>query len=158
MHPTLNASSIAMDKVQKATGAGPEAQAKVVEAGLREWKKFLVAHAHPEQLQVFASSAMRIENSQTKVEETNLESNLYQWRSLVPAFVVSELKEAFATGLSLLLPFLVLDLFIATLLLAVGYEDLNPLVIAFPFKLLLFVLVDGWSLITSNLVETYISR
>lgn len=77
------------------------------------------------------------------------------WRILAPAFLVSELKEAFATGLSLFLPFLVVELVVANLLLAIGYSQVSPCYVAFPFKLLLFVLVDGWGLITSNLVLSY---
>ena len=79
------------------------------------------------------------------------------WRVLAPAFIVSELKDAFTTGLTIFLPFLLIDLLVATILVGVGYTEISPIVIALPLKLLLFTLVDGWSVITSNLIATYVS-
>jgi len=74
---------------------------------------------------------------------------------LIPAFVVSELKTAFQIGFLLYLPFLVLDLIVASVLMAMGMMMLPPAVIALPFKLLLFVLVDGWELIIGSLVKSF---
>jgi len=152
MQPVIERSTNEMSKAQIQAGDSGDAKEKILSAGLNEWKKFLILHTHELEIENFTQSASRID--QTDVV-ANASSN--SWRTLAPAFIVSELKEAFATGLSLFLPFLVLDLFIATILLAVGYEDLNPHLVAFPFKLMLFVMVDGWSLITRNLVETYAS-
>ncbi len=75
---------------------------------------------------------------------------------LVPAFVVSELKEAFQIGFILFLPFIVIDMVVANILLALGMHMLSPTTISMPFKLLLFVLVDGWYLIAKGLVVGYI--
>jgi type III secretion protein R len=74
---------------------------------------------------------------------------------LVPAFVVSELIEAFALGFALYLPFLVIDLVVANVLLALGMQMLNPTQVSLPFKLLLFVAVDGWGLLAQALVSGY---
>ncbi len=74
---------------------------------------------------------------------------------LVPAFVISELKTAFQIGFMLYLPFLVLDMVVASVLMAMGMMMLPPVVIALPFKLLLFVLVDGWELIVGSLVKSF---
>lgn len=74
---------------------------------------------------------------------------------LVPAFVVTELTEAFAVGFLLYLPFLVIDLVVANVLLALGMQMLNPTQVSLPFKLLLFVAIDGWGLLAQALVAGY---
>lgn len=74
---------------------------------------------------------------------------------LIPAFVVTELLEAFALGFALYLPFLVIDLVVANVLLALGMQMLNPTQVSLPFKLLLFVAVDGWGLLAQALVTGY---
>lgn len=77
------------------------------------------------------------------------------FRVLIPAFVTSQLKEAFEVGFLLFVPFIVVDMVIANILLAMGMQMLSPTVISLPFKLLLFVLVDGWFLIVRGLVLSY---
>ena len=74
---------------------------------------------------------------------------------LVPAFVISELKTAFQIGFMLYLPFLVLDMVVASVLMAMGMMMVPPAVISLPFKLLLFVLVDGWELVVGSLVKSF---
>ena len=74
---------------------------------------------------------------------------------LTPAFVTSELKEAFSIGFLLFIPFLILDILVANVLLSLGMHMLSPTTISLPFKLLLFVLVDGWALLTRGLVLGY---
>jgi flagellar biosynthetic protein FliP len=74
---------------------------------------------------------------------------------LIPAFVISELKTAFQIGFMLYLPFLVLDMVVASVLMAMGMMMLPPVVISLPFKLLLFVLVDGWDLVVGSLVKSF---
>lgn len=75
---------------------------------------------------------------------------------LTPAFVVSELKQAFQIGFLLFIPFIVVDMLVANILLALGMHMLSPTTISMPFKLLLFVLVDGWYLIAKGLVSGYL--
>jgi flagellar biosynthesis protein FliP len=74
---------------------------------------------------------------------------------LIPSFVTSQLKEAFEVGFLIFVPFIVVDMVIANILLAMGMQMLSPTVISLPFKLLLFVLVDGWFLIVRGLVLSY---
>ncbi len=74
---------------------------------------------------------------------------------VVPAFVVTELLEAFALGFAIYLPFLVIDLVVANVLLALGMQMLNPTQVSLPFKLLLFVAIDGWGLLAQALVTGY---
>ena len=73
--------------------------------------------------------------------------------TLVPSFVISELKTAFLIGFRIYLPFLVIDMVIASLLVSMGMMMLPPVLVSLPFKLLLFVLVDGWSLIVGSLLS-----
>jgi flagellar biosynthetic protein FliP len=74
---------------------------------------------------------------------------------LIPAFIISELKTAFQIGFLLYIPFLVLDMVVASVLMAMGMMMLPPVVISLPFKLLLFVLVDGWQLVTGSLLRSF---
>ncbi len=75
--------------------------------------------------------------------------------TLIPAFVTSELKTAFTIGFLIYIPFVIIDLVVASILMSMGMMMLSPMMISMPFKLLLFVLVDGWSLVTGSLVATF---
>jgi len=74
---------------------------------------------------------------------------------LVPAFIISELKTAFQIGFIIYLPFLVIDMVIASVLMAMGMMMLPPVVISLPFKIMLFVLVDGWTLLIGSMVKSF---
>lgn len=74
---------------------------------------------------------------------------------LIPAFIISELKTAFQIGFLLYIPFLILDMVVASVLMAMGMMMLPPVIISMPFKLLLFVLVDGWSLVTGSILRSF---
>ena len=74
---------------------------------------------------------------------------------LIPAFIISELKTAFQIGFLLYVPFLILDMVVASVLMAMGMMMLPPIVVSLPFKLLLFVLVDGWQLVTGSILRSF---
>ena len=74
---------------------------------------------------------------------------------LIPAFIISELKTAFQIGFLLYIPFLILDMVVASVLMAMGMMMLPPVIISMPFKLLLFVLVDGWQLVTGSILRSF---
>lgn len=76
---------------------------------------------------------------------------------LVPAFMISELRRAFEIGFMVFIPFLIIDMVISSILMAMGMLMLPPIVISLPFKLIFFVLIDGWRLITGSLVESFAS-
>jgi flagellar biosynthetic protein FliP len=78
-------------------------------------------------------------------------------RILLPAFAISELKTAFQIGILLFLPFLIIDLVVASVLMALGMMMVSPVMIALPFKLMLFVAVDGWALVTASLAQSFAS-
>ena len=76
-------------------------------------------------------------------------------RILIPAFMISELKRAFEIGFLLFLPFLIIDLVVASVLMSMGMMMLPPVVVSLPFKLIFFVLVDGWRLVAGSLVQGF---
>jgi flagellar biosynthetic protein FliP len=76
--------------------------------------------------------------------------------TLVPAFITSELKSAFTIGFLIYIPFVVIDLIVASVLMSMGMAMLSPMMISMPFKLMLFVLVDGWSLIIGSLAASFV--
>ena len=160
MYPQLRESGAAMDNVLKSRSPVTDRdRAQAVNAGIAEWKKFVETHSQRTEVERFQGIAKRLDDKfrasrgEANVAQPPVEAN--SWRVLAPAFVISELREAFQTGLSIFLPFLVVDLLVAVALTGVGMDRLNPALISFPFKVLLFVTLDGWGLITSNLVSTY---
>lgn len=113
-------------------------------------REFLVKHGSAEERARFVDMARELrppEESQLVSEE--------DLAVVVPAFVITELKEAFIIGFLVFLPFLVLDMLIANVLLALGMQTLSPSQVSLPFKILLFVAVDGWSLLARGLILAY---
>jgi type III secretion protein R len=113
-------------------------------------RAFLVKHGNPEERARFVDLAreLRPPEEADQVQELNL-------FVIIPAFVITELKEAFQIGFLIFLPFLVLDMVIANVLLALGMQTLSPSQVSLPFKILLFVAVDGWSLLARGLILGY---
>ena len=110
-------------------------------------------------LRVFMFSQTRVKDLElfielAKVEKPKNKDGIPTW-VLIPAFVVSELKTSFQIGFMLYLPFLIIDMVVASVLMAMGMMMLPPVVISLPFKLLLFVLVDGWELVVGSLVRSF---
>ncbi len=83
------------------------------------------------------------------------EGQVPPFKVLVPAFIISELKTAFQIGFLLFIPFLIIDLVIASILMAMGMMMLSPLIISLPFKIMLFVLIDGWALVVGTLANSF---
>ncbi len=108
-------------------------------------KAFLLKQTRKTDLKMFT------ELSKTKMANTDDYSILV----IMPAFITSELKTAFEIGFLILLPFLIVDLVVASILMSMGMMMLSPMVISLPFKILFFVLVDGWSLIVTSLITSF---
>lgn len=111
-------------------------------------------------IRAFMLSQTRIKDLQTFVQMANLEDSVSSPEEvpmtvLIPAFITSELKTAFQIGFMLFIPFLILDLVVASILMAMGMMMLSPMIVSLPFKLMLFVLVDGWNLVFGTLVNSY---
>ena len=109
-------------------------------------RKFLLRNTRESDLALFVKGA------DMKKPETRDDVSLLV---LIPAYVISELKTAFIIGFVLYIPFLVIDMVVASVLLAMGMMMLPPIMISLPFKLMLFVLVDGWHLITGSLLKSF---
>ena len=109
-------------------------------------RDFMLKNVREKDLKLFMDMAH--ETTATKPEDLSL-------RVIVPAFMISELKRAFEIGFLLFLPFLIIDLVVASILMSMGMMMLPPVVVSLPFKLIFFVLVDGWSLVARSLVQSY---
>ncbi|OEE77407.1 flagellar type III secretion system pore protein FliP [Vibrio genomosp. F6] len=114
--------------------------------------------AAQEPMKTFMLKQTRVKDLETFVEISGAEVRNPEDVSLavlIPAFITSELKTAFQIGFMLFLPFLIIDLVVASILMAMGMMMLSPMIVSLPFKLMLFVLVDGWNLILSTLASSF---
>jgi len=108
--------------------------------------QFMMEHVREHDLRLFADIA------NSKPEEVGEATPL---RTLIPAFMISELRRAFEIGFLLFLPFLIIDMVVASVLMSMGMMMLPPVMISLPFKLIFFVLVDGWYLVAGSLIQSY---
>jgi type III secretion protein R len=114
-------------------------------------KAFLMKNSHVKDRVMFYRMAVRL-----RKPEDQKGVGPEDFMVIVPSFVISELKEAFQIGFIIFVPFLVIDMIVANILMALGMQMLSPTTISLPFKLLLFVMIDGWYLITKGLITGYI--
>ena len=114
-----------------------------------------LAQVQPQAPQPSAAAPSPTPPPQTSTQDQSNRPGKDDFQVLIPSFVTSQLKEAFEVGFLLFVPFIVVDMVVANVLLAMGMQMLSPTVISLPFKLLLFVLVDGWFLIVRGLVLSY---
>lgn len=126
---------------------------KAAEEGKEPVRSFLLRHVNDQERKLFYGFGKKLKMGEATGEETSDRDFIV----LVPAFVISELSEAFKIGFVLFLPFLVIDMVVSNILLSMGMFQLSPITVSLPFKLLLFVLVDGWYLITKGLVAGYVN-
>jgi flagellar biosynthetic protein FliP len=127
--------------------AGEITQEEAVEIGSVPIKTFMLSQTREKDLGLF------YDISDERPPEERMDTS---FTVLIPAFVISELKTAFQMGFMLFMPFIVIDLIVASILMAMGMFMLPPVMISLPFKLLLFVLVDGWYLVVKSLVESFV--
>ena len=109
-------------------------------------RQFMLSQVREQDLRLF------IDLSKSATPQTAADTPLH---ALIPAFMVSELKRAFEIGFLIFIPFVVIDMVVASVLMSMGMMMLPPIMISLPFKLIFFVLVDGWSLIASSLVQSF---
>ncbi len=143
MAPTFN--KIYSD-VSEPYNKGEMNLSEAVETGGGELKKFMIKNTRKNDLLMFAQMAN---------EEKYIDGSQIPFYIILPAYITSELKTAFQIGFLLFLPFLVIDMVVASVLMSLGMMMLSPMLIALPFKLLLFVLVDGWAMTVGSLVGTF---
>ncbi|MGC8469415.1 MAG: flagellar type III secretion system pore protein FliP [Acetobacteraceae bacterium] len=110
------------------------------------FRRFMLANLHPADLQLF------LHLGHLKPPPT---PDATPWRALIPAFMVGELRRGFEMGFLLFLPFLIIDMVVASILMSLGMMMLPPTAVSLPFKLIFFVLVDGWRLVAGSLVQGF---
>lgn len=121
-------------------------EAEALNRVVKPFHEFMIRHVREKDLRLFLDIA------KAGPVATPADTPL---RALVPAFMISELRRAFEIGFLLFIPFLIIDMVVASLLMAMGMMMLPPIVISLPFKLIFFVLVDGWALIAGSLVQSF---
>ena len=126
--------------------AGKISQEQAIDATLAPLRKFMFSQTRDADLALFVRLA-KVDKPKTRADVPTM--------VLVPAFVLSELKTAFQIGFIIFLPFLVIDIVAASVLMAMGMMMLPPVVISLPFKIMLFVLVDGWGLLVGSMVKSF---
>lgn len=125
---------------------GSMSQDVAMEAGLAPLRRFMFTQTRDQDLALFVKLA-KIEQPKTRADVPTI--------VLVPSFIVSELKTAFMIGFIIFLPFLIIDILAASVLMAMGMMMVPPIVISLPFKIMLFVLVDGWTLLIGSMVKSF---
>jgi flagellar biosynthetic protein FliP len=125
---------------------GTKSQSQAFGDGVKPLREFMLDHTRQDELAMLSNVADR------ELPATREEVPL---TTLIPAFVLSELKSAFIIGFVIFIPFLIIDLVVSAALMSMGMMMLPPVMISLPFKILLFVLVDGWALIITALVQSY---
>lgn len=121
-------------------------QSAALDEAARPLRKFMFNQTREEDLMLFLKMS-KVESPRTRADVPTM--------VLIPSFVISELKTAFQIGFIIYLPFLVIDMVIASVLMAMGMMMLPPVVISLPFKIMLFVLIDGWSLLVGSIVKSF---
>ena len=143
MAPTFNQiKTDAFEPLQK----GEISQTQAIKRAEAPLRTFMFKQTRTEDLALFTKLG-KLENPRTRADVPTY--------VLIPAFIISELKTAFQIGFLIFLPFLIIDLVISSVLMSMGMMMLPPVFISLPFKILLFVLVDGWSLVTQSLVQSF---
>lgn len=113
------------------------------------FREFMLQHVREKDLQTF-------ENLAAESLKVKLDGQRIDLRIIIPAFMVSELRRAFEIGFLIVMPFLVIDMIVATLTMSMGMMMMPPTVFALPFKVLFFVLIDGWNLLSVGLVKSFL--
>jgi type III secretion protein R len=137
--------------VELLSGEGVEALSVAASKAKEPLREFLVKHTSARDRALFHGLSLRMRGAaeQASVSERD-------FLVIVPAFLSAELRRAFEIGFLLFIPFLVIDLVVANLLVALGMNLLSPASVSLPFKLLLFVVVDGWQLLLRGLIQSYV--
>jgi len=131
---------------------------QAVAAGSVPLREFMLKHTRETDLALFARvgraepPANKALGDKTSATDT---ANALPMRIVIPAFVTSELKTAFQIGFMVFIPFLIIDMVVASVLMSMGMMMLSPVLVSLPFKLMLFVLADGWNLLIGSLVASY---
>lgn len=134
--------------------SNPESVVYFIEHGLDSYRDYLQKYSDPELTQFFERVQLQRDKDAMGAEEEEEKPSII---SLLPSYALSEIKSAFKIGFYIYLPFLVIDLLVSSILLALGMMMMSPVTISVPIKLVLFVVMDGWTLLSKGLVLQYIN-
>lgn len=123
-------------------------EAEAIQLIAEPFRDFMIANVRDKDFDLFADLARERQQSDVSIENAD-------FRVLVPAFMISEIRRGFEIGFLIVLPFLVIDLIVATITMSMGMMMLPPVVVSLPFKILFFVLIDGWNLLVGSLVRSF---
>ena len=129
--------------------AGELTQEEALNAGLKPLRTFMFEQTNRKDIKLF----LQIESKDDNVTVENVDE--IKTSVLIPAFMISELRTAFIIGFLIYLPFIIIDMVVASTLMSMGMMMLPPTTISMPFKILLFVLADGWNLVVGQVVKTF---
>ncbi|MFP7609866.1 EscR/YscR/HrcR family type III secretion system export apparatus protein [Serratia quinivorans] len=127
-----------------------------LDEGFSSYRAYLTRYTDPELAQFFTRVQSQRENP-TEEAEQSLQEEKPSILTLLPAYALSEIKSAFKIGFYLYLPFVVVDLLVSSILLALGMMMMSPVTISVPIKLILFIVLDGWTLLSEGLIKQYIA-
>lgn len=119
------------------------------------WKRFMESHAQEREKQFFEDMLEQSEAAEPLESDGENACRMNQLRVILPAFIFSELKQAFAMAFVVMIPFLVIDLVVANILVGLGMYMVSPVMVALPVKLLVFVVSDAWLLLARGLIQSY---
>lgn len=119
------------------------------------FKEFMLVHTFGDDLKLFTDLSNATGTGKITSDNDEVKAKDIPLQVIVPAFMISELKRAFQIGFLIFIPFLIIDMVVASILMSMGMMMLPPVMVSIPFKLIFFVLVDGWKLITSSLIQSY---
>jgi flagellar biosynthetic protein FliP len=143
MSPVIE--QINQDALQPMT-AGTISQSEALDRAVKPMRGFMMKYTREKDLALFLSIAKKPRPRNVEDIPTSV---------MIPAYMISELKTAFQIGFVLFLPFLIIDMVVATVLLSMGMMQLPPVMVSMPFKILLFIMVDGWNLVVGSLVKSF---
>lgn len=132
--------------------SSPESIMQFVETGLTEYKDYLQKYSE-EDLVIFFAKAESPEKQEMTDNEVMSDPSIF---SLLPAYALSEIKSAFKIAFYIYLPFVIVDLLVSSILLSLGMMMMSPVTISIPIKLILFVVLDGWTLLSEGLIKQYL--
>ncbi|KAF0230466.1 MAG: flagellar biosynthetic protein [Beijerinckiaceae bacterium] len=143
MAPTFQ---IAYETGVKPLIAGEIREVEAFERAAQPFRVFMLRHVRPADLELFLDLSRQPRPATPDVTPLT---------SLIPAFMISEMRRAFEIGFLLFMPFLIIDLVVSSILISMGMMMVPPITVSLPFKLIFFVLVDGWRLVTGSLVQSF---
>ncbi len=119
------------------------------------FREFMLKHVRDDDIELFLTLSEEASNSESKTEAKPKLDGVVPYKALIPAFMISELRRAFEIGFLIFIPFLIIDMVVASILMSMGMMMLPPVLISLPFKIIFFVLIDGWAMLSESLVKSF---